>query len=81
MAKRVNKTEIELFIINRVKEMRIQSGLSQSQLAIKMDISIGFVGNVESPNHRAKYNVNHLNKLAKVFNCNFSDFFPEKPFN
>lgn len=81
MAKRVNKTEIELFIINRVKEMRLQSGLSQAQLAIKMDISIGFVGNVESPNHRAKYNVNHLNKLAKVFNCNFGNFFPEEPFN
>ena len=76
---RANKTEIELFIIDRVKEMRVTAGLSQAQLAIQMDISIGFVGNVESPNHRAKYNLNHLNTLAKVFNCSFADFFPEKP--
>ena len=77
---RANKTEIELFIITRVKELRLKAGLSQAQLAIELDISIGFLGNVESPNHRAKYNLNHLNKLAKVLNCSFADFFPEKPF-
>ena len=79
MANRANRTEIELFIIDKVKEMRLKAGLSQAQLAIELDISVGFLGNVESPNHRAKYNVNHLNRLAKVFKCSFGDFFPDKP--
>jgi transcriptional regulator with XRE-family HTH domain len=79
MPKRANKTHIELFVIERVKEMRIKAGLSQSQLANELDLSNGFMGQIESPNHRAKYNINHLNKLAKVFNCPFGDFFPEKP--
>jgi hypothetical protein len=38
-----------------------------------------FVGHVETPNRRAKYNVNHLNALAKIFKCSPKDFMPEKP--
>jgi hypothetical protein len=38
-----------------------------------------FVGHVETPNRRAKYNLNHLNALAKLFKCSPKDFMPEKP--
>ncbi|MEJ7694243.1 helix-turn-helix transcriptional regulator [Daejeonella sp.] len=80
MGIRANRTEIEMFLIDKVKEKRLKAGLSQAQLARELDLSVGFIGNVESPNHRAKYNLNHINELAKIFNCNFGDFFPEKPF-
>lgn len=72
-------TAIEEYVIKRVKEMRIERNISQAELADLMNISHSFVGDVESTNRRAKYNLNHINTLAKIFNCNFSDFFPPTP--
>ena len=59
--------------------MRIKLGLEQDDLAIHLDVSNGFVGQIESPNHIAKYNTSHLNELAKLFKCSPKDFMPEKP--
>jgi len=80
--KKVNyaKTNIELFVIYKVKEKRQEIGYSQSELADLMNLSNGFIGKIESPNHSAKYNLNHLNKIAKIFKCSLKDFFPNKPF-
>lgn len=79
MGEKINLSAIDLYVISRVKEMRLEKGFTQAQLAYKLDISYGFVGQAESPKHRAKYNINHLNKLAKIFECEFKDFFPPKP--
>lgn len=73
------KTPIEQYIIDKVREKRLKEKMSQSTLAYCLGVSRGFVGDVENPNQRAKYNLNHINKLAKIFNCPFSDFFPEVP--
>ncbi len=69
---------IEQYVINSVKEKRLQKGISQKELAYMLDVSIGFIGDVENPNYRAKYNLNHLNELAKIFNCSPKDFLPER---
>ena len=74
------KSDIETFVINKVKERREQENLSQSELAVRLDVSNGFIGQAESPNYPTKYNLNHLNKLALIFNCSVKDFIPEKPF-
>lgn len=58
--------------------MRIKANLSQAELAIKLDLSVGFLGHIESPKKPAKYNLNHINKLAKIFNCSPQAFLPEK---
>ena len=55
-------------------------GISQKELAYLLEMSIGFIGNIENPKYRAKYNLNHLNELAKIFKCSPKDFLPEKPF-
>lgn len=72
-------TKIELYIIERVKEKRIEKGWSQILLSQKLNMSDSFVGHVETPNRRAKYNVNHINALAKLFKCSPKEFLPEKP--
>jgi transcriptional regulator with XRE-family HTH domain len=54
--------------------------MSQSDLAFKLNVSYGFIGQVESPNFPAKYNINHLDKLAFIFGCSPKDFLPNKPF-
>ncbi len=77
--KQLNHTKIELYVINAVKEKRIEAGLSQKELADELDMSLGFIGDVENPKRRAKYNLNHLNELAKIFKCSPRDFLPEKP--
>lgn len=72
-------TKIEKYIIEKVKEKRSELGLTQIVLSQKLNMSDSFVGHVETPNRRAKYNINHLNELAKIFNCSSKDFWPEKP--
>ncbi|MFC0773393.1 helix-turn-helix domain-containing protein [Terrimonas alba] len=72
-------TRIEKYIIARVKEKRIEQKLSQIALSQKLNMSDSFVGHVETPKRRAKYNVNHINALAKLFKCSPKDFWPEKP--
>lgn len=72
-------TKIEQYIIDVVRKKRIEKGLSQIDIATHLDISHGFIGDVENPNYRAKYNLNHLNELAKLFECSPKDFLPDKP--
>ncbi len=78
MKKDFIQSEIEQFIINKVKEIRISKGLSQAKLAHLIELSVGFVGNVENPTHIAKWNINHLNRISKELDVPFKDFFPEK---
>ena len=72
-------TKIEEYIINKVREMRIANGLTQMALSQKIGMSSSFVSHVESTKRRAKYNINHLNEIAKVFSCSPKDFWPDKP--
>jgi transcriptional regulator with XRE-family HTH domain len=74
-----NLTKIEAYIVKRVKEMRENAEISQISLSQKLGMSESFVSHVETPKRRAKYNVNHINALAKVFKCSPKDFFPDKP--
>ncbi|WP_432713624.1 helix-turn-helix domain-containing protein [Pedobacter sp.] len=70
-------TDIEQYVIDKVKEIRTSKGISQAKLAHLIELSVGFIGNVENPKHIAKYNLNHLNRISKEPNVPFKDFFPE----
>ncbi|WP_457288912.1 helix-turn-helix domain-containing protein [Pedobacter sp. UYP24] len=58
--------------------MRTSKGISQAKLAHLIELSVGFIGNVENPKHIAKYNLNHLNRISKELDVEFKDFFPKK---
>lgn len=73
------KSEIDLYVIDKVKEYRLKAGISQAKLATELDKSLSFIGAIESPRYRAKYNIHHLNELAKLFKCSIKDFFPDRP--
>lgn len=79
MEKGNSKSEIDLYVINKVKEYRLKADISQAKLASELDKSLSFIGAIESPRYRAKYNIQHLNELAKLFNCSIKDFFPDTP--
>lgn len=72
-------TKIEKYVIEVLKEKRLELGISQREHAYELDMSPGFIGDVENPKPRAKYNRNHLNKMAKIFKCFPQDFLPGKP--
>ena len=71
--------DIEKFVIEQVRLKRTELKISQASLAHMMDISEGFIGNVENPNYPEKYNLHHLNEIAKILKCSPRDFLPEKP--
>jgi len=77
--KKPNTSRIELYAIDTVRALREKNNVSQQQLADYLGMSKGFVGNVESNKYRAKYNLNHLNAIAKFFNCSPQDFLPDRP--
>lgn len=71
-------SELDLYLINKVREMRDDKDLSQNELSVLMHLADGAVGKIENPKERAKYNIRHINLLAKAFNCSPREFLPEK---
>jgi len=72
-------TPIEQHVVDVVKSKRQQKGWSQKELAYELNLSIGYIGDIESSKERAKFNLKHINELAKVFEWSPKDFLPEKP--
>ena len=72
------KSDIGLFVIRQVKEKRLELKISQEDVASILDTAHGFIGQVESHKYPAKYNLNHLYKLAVEFACSMKDLFSEK---
>ena len=73
------KSDIDQYVISKILKMRKDQSLSQRDLAYFIQVDKSFIAAVESPNSRAKYNLKHLNEIAKALNCKFSDFFPLEP--
>lgn len=74
------KSKFDIEVINLVKEVREKKGFSQEDIAGFLDLTAGYVGQVETPSSRSKYNLNHLNRLAYEMNCSPRDFIPATAF-
>ncbi len=72
------KSKIDQYVIDRVKEKRIEKNLSQADLAYELEMSVGFIGKVESSKYSTHYNLKHLNDLARILKCSPQDFLPRK---
>lgn len=72
------KSKIDQFVINKVKEKRQEKNISQAALAYELGLSVGFIGNIESPKYAAHYNIKHINQLSIILECSPQDFFPKK---
>lgn len=70
---------IEEYVIDEVRKRRIEMGISQAALADYINVSRGFIGDVENPKRRAKYNLHLINEIAKVLKCSPRDFLPPEP--
>lgn len=58
---------------NRIRELRINAGLSQEKLALAAELDRTYIASVE----RGKRNISivNLEKITKALNCTFSVFF------
>lgn len=74
---KAKQANIDQYVIDKVKEKRETKGMTQEDLAFELGVSVGFIGNVESPKYRAKYNLTHINKLAIILSCSPRDFLPK----
>ena len=72
-------TTIEAYIIEAVKKRRLKMDINPHRLSLELGIVHDFVGRTEAYTLGYKYNSNHLNELAKILDCNISDFYPPKP--
>lgn len=73
------KSKIDQYVINKVKDKRLEKNLSQADIAYELGMSVGFIGKVESSKYPSHYNIKHLNQLAKILECSPQDFLPKKP--
>lgn len=69
------RTEVDKYVIAKVREMRIDRGISQRGLSAILDRAPSFVSQVEI-DHIAKYSVSQLYTIAEYFECHPADFFP-----
>jgi transcriptional regulator with XRE-family HTH domain len=73
------KSELDQFVIDKVLTMRKELGMSQVDLGIRLEVSGGFIGQVESDRYKSHYSIAQINELAKIFKCSVKDFLPDKP--
>lgn len=75
------KSKIDLFVITRIKERRMQKNISQRGLAAILDCSPSFIGQVESEKFDVKYSVHQVFLVAQFFECSSAEFFPPIDFD
>lgn len=78
MSESTKISAIEQHVIDFVLELRIKNNLSQDDIATIIGTKRSFISNVESQKNRAKYNLNHIDKLADHFGLSPRNFLPEK---
>lgn len=71
-------TQIEQYVIDKVRELRQSKSITQFELANLLNCSPGFIASIESSKQKAKYNLNHINELARIFGCSPKDFLPDE---
>ncbi|MFR9526715.1 MAG: helix-turn-helix transcriptional regulator [Rikenellaceae bacterium] len=64
----INKSEFQLEIINRLKELRLNQKISQAAISDILGLnSYGSIGNIESSKFKHKYTLKHISILCNEF--------------
>ena len=76
MFNRNDENYVYELVSKNIKEIRKAKGLTQEQLAEKMDYSTQFISNIESKNHQS-FSLGTLWRLALVLDIDISELFRE----
>ena len=77
MFNRNDENYVYELVSKNIKEIRKSKGLTQEQLAQKMDYSTQFISNIESKNHQT-FSLGTLWRLALVLDIDITLLFKEK---
>ena len=72
------KTELQIEIIGRIKNMRQQNGISQKDMADYLDVTAGEIGNIESLKYKNKYTLKHLMLISKHLHVSIGELLFDK---
>ena len=72
-------TAIDQFVIDKVRKMRSEHNMTQREFADAINLSSGYVGDIEAGRGSVKYSLYHINEIAKVFKCSMWDLIPKYP--
>lgn len=73
------KSKTEWEIVKLVKERRNFKIMSQAKLAVLLNVTSGYIGQIEMENSPSMYTYDQLNKLAIFLKCSIRDFIPQEP--
>lgn len=73
------KSKYEMEVVARVIALRHQNRKSQAYVAAALEVTDGYIGQIESPKYPSMYTMDQLNELAKIFDCSPADFHPDTP--
>ena len=77
MFNRNDENYVYELVSKNIKEIRKAKGLTQEQLAEKMDYSTQFISNIESKNHQT-FSLGTLWRLALVLDIDIAELFKEE---
>lgn len=72
------KTDYQLEVLLRIKQLRLNAQLSQPKLADLLDVTNGQIGNIESANQPQKYTLAQIVRLCEEFGCTINSIFTGK---
>lgn len=72
-------SELDFYINEKIRELRIKAGLSQMALAQKIGVSEGYIGSIENPKDDSKASIRMLARIANALELkSYLEFFPNE---
>ena len=74
-------SHIDFYVIERLRELRVMSTpyIDQVELAQRIGVSEGYIGQIENPKSRAKYNIRMLARTVKALGLkSYQDIMPKE---
>ncbi|AUP79848.1 helix-turn-helix domain-containing protein [Flavivirga eckloniae] len=74
-------SHIDFYVIEKLRDLRVKSEpyIDQVDLAQRIGVSEGYLGQIENPKHRSKYNIRMLSRAAKALGLkSYQDIFPSE---
>jgi len=75
-------SELDFYINEKIRELRIKAKLGQVALSQKLGVAEGYIGSIENPKDDAKANIRMLARIAQALEQeSYLEFFPNKIFS